>query len=183
MRENELQDEILSQVQLLNCLRKWISIISNTIPLIGKYELVVSPSIYGIECIYDKILDDREQTRKIAKKWIQNVPFVFSGGYFKKEEAEQGRGKVHMFFCAEEDDLKFLPLKIDERITHFPSYYSVHTAFVSDDVLNAEVLLPAFHYLKAHGLQLRGNILIRTITSTKKHGKHEVVYDAWLPIE
>jgi DNA-binding transcriptional MerR regulator len=179
-QEKAIEEEIIKQMNLLQSIRKRMRSMEEAERNLGNFSIEHSPEIYGIVYAAEEDLTESEKTRTILKKWFRKLPFISSGAYLTKEEAEAGKGIFNIFFCAEKAEMDFLQLPIDENIVHFESRLSVHGVITLEaEHINPLSLASALEYMRVNGLTLEGSVVCRTIAMIKTD---RLIYDIWLPI-
>ncbi|MDD2495679.1 MAG: hypothetical protein PHP29_05050 [Tissierellia bacterium] len=65
---------------------------------LGEFTIETSPAIYSIDCVEGNEFSSDVEISELVSVWLKSVPFVYTGGYFLKEEIIIGSGIIKMFF-------------------------------------------------------------------------------------
>ncbi|ABA89421.1 helix-turn-helix transcriptional regulator, MerR family [Syntrophotalea carbinolica DSM 2380] len=181
----QIEKEMIFYQHLLSSIKQMKQINADADASLDKFRIEQRPAMYRLENEGQYVLNADPQIKKVTRKWIEHVPFVFTSARWTREECEQ-KGSSHYFgLCIEEQYADFLPEEKPAYISYIPSQPCVYTVIQSRPsiALTPQRLSPAIEYMHSQGMQLTGDVISRVVNYRKGAKEYVNYHQIWLPFE
>lgn len=184
-KEEAIEQEILLQMNRLNCIRQNRAMLSDAADSVGKFRIERSPGIFRMNTQEDYTLYKSPEALELIEKWTQLTPFIYSCARFPYDNVINGQEGFEFGMGLNEEYAAFLNISAGGYVQYHAPRMCVHTCIPSDSgcYLSLERIQPALEYMKNNGLQLKGDIITQVVCMTRSESEYHNRHIVWLPIQ
>ncbi|MBR3310018.1 MAG: MerR family transcriptional regulator [Lachnospiraceae bacterium] len=183
-KQTELMDSIHHQELLLRRIRQHCEQVIRVRDLVGKCDLSPSPEVVCFFNRYDTFYDNSPEMQKLAKQWLQYMPFLQRYFEIPLYPERVGGHQYSWGFSLAMEYVEEFSVLVKPPLIHHPEVECIHSVFKSSgkNAFSPKHIDYLFDYAAENGYTPSGNARGNLVCSVLDEGALTGFFEVWLPV-